>query len=87
LLLYLELQEYCISTSGVQGCAVGLALDVSKARTPGSTPDLYQNCAAVQAWRFFQLRIPVEEELLENFFGDAYRVYRMRTPTWIPFIP
>jgi protein-S-isoprenylcysteine O-methyltransferase len=39
------------------------------------------------AWYFFNDRIPHEEEvLIDTMFGDAYRKYRERTPTWIPFI-
>lgn len=41
-------------------------------------------CCA-QAWRFFDQRIQVEEQLLANFFPE-YEAYAARTPTWIPFI-
>ncbi|RKP04318.1 hypothetical protein CXG81DRAFT_8486 [Caulochytrium protostelioides] len=41
----------------------------------------------VVLWRFFADRIPYEEELLIEFFGDQYTAYRQKTRTWIPFIP
>jgi protein-S-isoprenylcysteine O-methyltransferase len=37
-------------------------------------------------WYFFYERVPDEEELLEKFFGDAYRAYRRRTRIGIPFL-
>jgi protein-S-isoprenylcysteine O-methyltransferase len=39
----------------------------------------------VVLWKFFDDRIRYEEEKLLQFF-PAYREYRKRTPTWIPFI-
>eukprot|EP00741_Cyanophora_paradoxa_P006398 tig00001001_g6202.t1 len=38
------------------------------------------------SWKFFAERIPYEERLLSQFFGDEFEEYRERTPTWIPFI-
>lgn len=37
-------------------------------------------------WFFFYDRIPTEEELLVDFFGDAYRQYRAKTYIGIPAI-
>ncbi|CAG9466238.1 unnamed protein product [Pedinophyceae sp. YPF-701] len=39
------------------------------------------------AWRFFKVRIPVEERYLLRFFGEEFARYRDRTPTCIPGIP
>ena len=41
---------------------------------------------AVATWHFFYDRIPHEEELLVEFFGDTYRSYRKRTAIGIPLI-
>ena len=35
---------------------------------------------------FFKDRIPYEEELLVDFFGDAYIEYALKTPIWLPGI-
>ena len=35
---------------------------------------------------FFKDRIPYEEELLVEFFGEAYIEYAMKTPIWLPGI-
>lgn len=35
---------------------------------------------------FFKDRIPYEEELLVEFFGDAYIKYALKTPIWLPGI-
>lgn len=35
---------------------------------------------------FFRDRIPLEEELLVEFFGEAYIKYAIKTPIWLPFI-
>ncbi|CCW62142.1 unnamed protein product [Phytomonas sp. EM1] len=42
----------------------------------------------VVTWRFFQLRIPYEECILEreDFFGEMYAKYKKRTFIGIPFI-
>ncbi|ORC92162.1 putative prenyl protein specific carboxyl methyltransferase [Trypanosoma theileri] len=42
----------------------------------------------VVTWVFFAKRIPYEEELLssEEFFGDRYKAYKVRTWVGIPFI-
>ncbi|OHS93303.1 hypothetical protein TRFO_11930 [Tritrichomonas foetus] len=37
-------------------------------------------------WNFFNRRIAYEERGLIDMFGQEYRDYRDRTPTWIPFI-
>ncbi|ETN39558.1 uncharacterized protein HMPREF1541_05784 [Cyphellophora europaea CBS 101466] len=37
-------------------------------------------------WRFFSHRVMHEERYLISFFGDDYRNYRERTPTWIPLV-
>lgn len=44
---------------------------------------------AYAAWLFFRERIQYEEELLasKEMFGDKYKEYRSKTPTYIPFIP
>jgi len=39
------------------------------------------------SYQFFADRIPEEERLLVEFFGDRYVQYRKSTPTLIPFIP
>nr|KAJ3419026.1 hypothetical protein HK105_007485 [Polyrhizophydium stewartii] len=45
-------------------------------------------CAfAVVLFRFFSERIEYEEETLQQFFGDKYRVYKMTSHTFIPGIP
>ena len=41
---------------------------------------------AVVLWLFFNDRIPYEENLLIEFFGNDYIVYREKTRTWLPFI-
>ena len=38
------------------------------------------------SWYFFYDRIPHEEDLLLNFFGEEYITYRRRTIIGIPFI-
>ena len=38
-------------------------------------------------WKFFADRIPHEEYYLIKMFGDQYKEYRDRTPTYLPFIP
>ena len=38
------------------------------------------------SWYFFNDRIPYEEEQLVKLFGQSYRDYKSRTPTYIPFI-
>lgn len=38
------------------------------------------------SWYFFYDRIPHEEELLLEFFGDAYRTYRRKTTIGIPLL-
>lgn len=40
----------------------------------------------LQAWKFFQERIAVEEQQLRLFFGESYSQYAAKTPTLIPFI-
>jgi len=35
---------------------------------------------------FFRDRIPHEEELLVDFFGEAYIEYALKTPIWLPGI-
>lgn len=42
---------------------------------------------AIVIWRFFNLRIEIEEAYLLEFFGNDYATYKKRTPTWIPGIP
>ena len=39
------------------------------------------------AMKFFQERIPVEENLLASFFGEQWHAYRKKTPTYLPGIP
>ena len=39
---------------------------------------------AAATWYFFYDRIPHEEELLVEFFGDAYRQYRKRSAIGVP---
>eukprot|EP01138_Halocafeteria_seosinensis_P001274 gb/GECG01001307.1/.p1 GENE.gb/GECG01001307.1/~~gb/GECG01001307.1/.p1 ORF type:complete len:249 (+),score=16.79 gb/GECG01001307.1/:1-747(+) len=41
---------------------------------------------AYAAFKFFKTRIAVEEEQLENMFGDEYTSYKKRTPVGIPGI-
>ena len=38
------------------------------------------------SWYFFYDRIPHEEELLQDFFGEAYAAYKKRTFIGIPGI-
>ena len=38
------------------------------------------------SYLFFKDRIPYEEELLVDFFGQAYIKYALKTPIWMPFI-
>ncbi|CAK0866979.1 unnamed protein product [Prorocentrum cordatum] len=38
------------------------------------------------SWRFFQGRIPNEEDLLLDFFGDGYLDYARRVPCGLPGI-
>ena len=38
------------------------------------------------SWFFFKDRIPYEEELLIEFFGEAYIEYALRTPIMLPMI-
>jgi protein-S-isoprenylcysteine O-methyltransferase len=40
----------------------------------------------VVLWKFFHDRIDAEEYYLVQMFGNEYKLYRGRTPTWIPFI-
>ena len=40
----------------------------------------------IAAWAFFRDRIPDEERLLIEFFGQAYRRYQQTVPLGIPFI-
>ena len=35
---------------------------------------------------FFKDRIPYEEELLVDFFGEAYIKYALKTPICLPFV-
>lgn len=37
-------------------------------------------------WRFFAVRIPYEERLLEEFFRDDYAGYQSRVPAGLPLI-
>lgn len=37
-------------------------------------------------WRFFKVRVAVEEEYLSLFFGRSYNEYQSRIPSGIPFI-
>lgn len=41
---------------------------------------------AFASYMFFRERIPLEEQLLVEFFGDAYIEYALKTPIWIPGI-
>ena len=41
---------------------------------------------AAASFKFFSARIEYEEETLIEFFGDAYKQYRAKTPTLIPGI-
>jgi len=46
-------------------------------------------CSAVFAawsWKFFAHRIPYEEMLLLEMFGERYRDYAAKTRLWLPFI-
>ena len=46
-----------------------------------------QGCTLeLQAWKFFEERIAIEEQQLQRFFGSAYMHYASKTPTLIPFI-
>ena len=36
------------------------------------------------SYLFFNDRIPMEEELLVEFFGDEYIEYALKTPTFLP---
>ena len=38
------------------------------------------------SFMFFKDRIPYEEELLVDFFGEAYIKYALKTPIGLPFI-
>ena len=38
------------------------------------------------SYMFFSERIPIEEELLVDFFGEAYIEYASKTPIWLPGI-
>jgi len=40
----------------------------------------------VVAWSFFKDRIEYEENKLIEFFGDEYKEFRAKTPTYIPLI-
>ena len=40
----------------------------------------------LQAWKFFEERIAIEEQQLQLFFGSGYKQYAANTPTLIPFI-
>ena len=40
----------------------------------------------IVSWNYFADRITDEETQLIQFFGDDYKKYRQKTPTWIPFI-
>lgn len=41
---------------------------------------------AITAQRFFQERVPYEEQFLRRFFPREYEEYARRTPCWIPGI-
>ena len=41
---------------------------------------------AAASYVFFKDRIPYEEELLVEMFGEAYIDYAIKTPIGIPFI-
>ena len=40
----------------------------------------------LQVWVFFSRRIPIEEQQLMRFFGEAYTAYQQRVPCGIPLI-
>jgi len=40
----------------------------------------------ITSWYFFNGRIKIEEELLHDFFGEAYVEYSKKVPIRIPFI-
>lgn len=42
--------------------------------------------AAMQAWVFFRQRVPVEDRLLQQFFGPEFEEYRARVPSGLPWI-
>ncbi|KAL6072782.1 Protein-S-isoprenylcysteine O-methyltransferase [Balamuthia mandrillaris] len=42
---------------------------------------------AYASWTFFEDRIKYEEEVLIEFFGNDYKEYRSKVPTYIPLIP
>lgn len=42
---------------------------------------------SIIAWRFFNIRIQVEDNTLNFFFGAKYRQYKGRTWSGIPFVP
>ena len=46
-----------------------------------------QGGVASQAWRFFRIRVDVEEQQLRGFFGPAYVSYAQHVPSGLPFIP
>ena len=41
---------------------------------------------AFASYLFFNDRIPHEEELLVEFFGEAYIEYALKTPICLPFV-
>jgi protein-S-isoprenylcysteine O-methyltransferase len=41
---------------------------------------------AYASMRFFSDRIPWEEDMLVQLFGERYNEYRARTPTYIPYV-
>lgn len=41
---------------------------------------------AIVSWKFFDGRIPFEENTLVKFYGNEYREYARKTPIGIPFI-
>ena len=41
---------------------------------------------AAASWRFFNDRIPDEEEALSRMFGDQYKAYKEKTIIGIPFL-
>lgn len=46
----------------------------------------YRAGLELQAWKFFEERIAIEERQLQRFFGNAYTHYAAKTPTLIPFL-
>ena len=42
---------------------------------------------SVYSWHFFRARISYEEYHLETFFGQAYRDYKAKVGSGIPFLP